>query len=168
MEGNSKDISDIEQTKKSHNCSICDCKYSQKYHLKHHIESVHEGKKPNECMICNQVFSQKEHLKKHFERVHEGKKQTIAKICKSVWDGIACQTINCDRAHPQRCKNTKCFDRDQGLPRWRTLQCRNWHGRPRERRKNTKYSTHSQVHAPSWNSKTHWSSMPVNMRASSY
>ena len=52
-------------------------------------------------------------------------------ICKSVWLGVACSTNDCTRAHPPRCTNPDCFVLDQGLPRWKTLQCRSWHGKPK-------------------------------------
>ena len=52
-------------------------------------------------------------------------------ICKSVWLGADCQIQDCPRAHPPRCKNQECFVLDQGLARWKTLQCRNWHGKPK-------------------------------------
>ena len=40
-------------SKNQHKCLICDYTFSQKWHLKQHIASVHEGKKPHECSICD-------------------------------------------------------------------------------------------------------------------
>ena len=52
-------------------------------------------------------------------------------VCRSIWVDKACQTINCPHAHPERCKDPDCFILDQGLPRWKVLQCRNWHHQPK-------------------------------------
>ena len=62
-------------------------------------------------------------------------------ICKSIWLGTACQVKNCPKAHPPRCKNPDCLIRDEGLPRWKVLQCRSWHGQPKSIRKDFKYSS---------------------------
>ena len=46
-------------------CKYCDTIFSQKSHLKVHIESVRKGKKPLKCDICSATFSYKGHLKSH-------------------------------------------------------------------------------------------------------
>ena len=48
---------------------------------------------------------------------------------------MTCQVTDCSRAHPPRCKNPDCLVLDQGLPRWKILQCRNWHANPKSKKK---------------------------------
>ena len=67
---------------------------------------------------------------------HKGNSHTsISPICKSIWLGTMCDKPDCTRAHPARCKKPECLIQDEGLPRWKVLQCRDWHGRPREKSK---------------------------------
>ena len=61
-------------SKNQHKCLICDYTFSQKWHLKQHIASVHEGKKQHKCSICEYTFSQKGYVKKHMKSVLGGKK----------------------------------------------------------------------------------------------
>ena len=57
-------------------------------------------------------------------------------ICASIWKGVACETTNCPRAHPSRCKDLQnCLVLDQCLPRYKILQCENWHAEPRSKKK---------------------------------
>ena len=57
-------------------------------------------------------------------------------VCASIWKGVACETTNCPRAHPSRCKDLQnCLVLDQGLPRYKILQCENWHAEPRSKKK---------------------------------
>ena len=59
-------------------------------------------------------------------------------ICASIWKGVACEKTNCPRAHPSRCKDPNCLVLDQGLPRYKLLQCNNWHAEPRSKKKKSK------------------------------
>ena len=59
-------------------------------------------------------------------------------ICASIWKGVACEKTNCPRAHPSRCKDPNCLVLDQGLPRYKILQCNNWHAEPRSKKKKKK------------------------------
>ena len=68
-------------SKNQHKCLICDYTFSQKWHLKQHIASVHEGKKPHECSICDYTSSKKANLEKHIKSVHQGKKPHKCSIC---------------------------------------------------------------------------------------
>ena len=61
-------------------CSVCNAKFSKKFHLNHHIETVHDSKKYN-CPICNDGFSKKGMLRKHLESVHEGQKPFQCSLC---------------------------------------------------------------------------------------
>ena len=56
-------------------------------------------------------------------------------ICASIWKGVACESTNCPRAHPSRCKDPNCLVLDLGLPRYKILQCNNWHREPRSKKK---------------------------------
>lgn len=81
-------------------------------------------------------------------------------ICKSIWLGTACQTQDCPRAHPSRCKNQDCFVLDQGLPCWKVLQCRSWHGNPKSKKKtqNRVYRPSTQTRAKKPVGMTYWPS----------
>jgi hypothetical protein len=59
-------------------------------------------------------------------------------ICGSIWKGVACETTNCPKAHPSRCEDLNCLILDQGLPRYKILQCKNWHSKPRSKKKKSK------------------------------
>ena len=89
------------------------------------------------------------------------------KICKSIWLNETCQTANCDRAHPPRCNDPDCLIIDQGLPRWKTLQCRSWHGRPKVK-KNFKFDSNSSKHHGRVNSKANKTPSPVNWGSSAF
>ena len=49
----------------------CNKQFSQKSHVKSHIESVHNGVKFS-CSHCNQQYSQQSGLNKHIKSNHEG------------------------------------------------------------------------------------------------
>ena len=76
-----KHIESVHERMKPHKCTICDCTFSQKQHLKTHTDSLHEGKKPHKCSICDYSCSQKGGLKYHINAVHEGKKPHKCSIC---------------------------------------------------------------------------------------
>ena len=59
-------------------------------------------------------------------------------ICGSIWKGVACETTNCPKAHPSQCEDPNCLILDQGLPRYKILQCKNWHSKPRLKNKKSK------------------------------
>ena len=63
-------------------------------------------------------------------------------FCGSIWKGVACETTNCPKAHPSRCEDPNCLILDQGLPRYKILQCKNWHGKPRLKKKKKKSKKH--------------------------
>ncbi len=42
------------------------------------------------------------------------------KLCKSVWRDDVCRDKDCDRAHPPRCGDPRCFP-------WRRRACQHWH-----------------------------------------
>ncbi len=42
------------------------------------------------------------------------------KLCKSVWRDHVCRDKDCDRAHPPRCGDPRCFP-------WRRRSCQYWH-----------------------------------------
>ena len=77
-------------------------------------------------------------------------------ICASIWKGVACEKTNCPRAHPSRCKDPNCLVLDQGLPRYKVLQCNNWHAEPRSKKKKAKKSVkkptprHVDRHVDEW------------------
>jgi hypothetical protein len=57
-------------------------------------------------------------------------------VCGSMWKGVACETTNCPKTHLSRCKDLQnCLVLDQGLPRYKILQCQNWHAEPRSKKK---------------------------------
>ena len=59
-------------------------------------------------------------------------------ICGSIWKGVACETTNCPKTHKSRCEDPNCLILDQGLPRYKILQCKNWHSKPRSKKKKSK------------------------------
>jgi hypothetical protein len=94
-------------------------------------------------------------------------------ICKTMWLGTTCERRDCSRAHPPCCVNPDCLILDQGLPPWRTLQCRNWHGQPTvskaKKNNNKKYLSrapkHSRAKRPAIVAapvKTHWPPLPTS------
>ena len=89
---------------------------------------------------------------------------TLNPVCKSIWLGSICQTTDCPRAHPQRCSNPDCLVMDQGLPRWRVLQCRRWHHNPKPKKKPQKKENHYFPRSAS-HTKTYWPPLPPNRRA---
>ena len=59
-------------------------------------------------------------------------------VCGSVWKGVACETTNCPKVHKSRCEDPNCLILDQGLPRYKIIQCNNWHSKPRSKKKKSK------------------------------
>ena len=51
-------------------CEHCTKKFSQKQHLKKHIQTVHLGEKQHQCPHCNKTFSQSSNLKRHIKTQH--------------------------------------------------------------------------------------------------
>ena len=78
------------------------------------------------------------------------RRANLQPICKSVWLNKPCELENCTKAHPTRCKNPSCMDSDQGLPRWRQIQCKNWHGRPKKKKIRTKSASAFRGQPSSW------------------
>ena len=115
-------------------------------------------------------------MKNHFESVHEGKKLNspgvgLNPICKSIWLGVSCQVTDCPRAHPPRCTNADCLVLDQGLPRWKTIQCRNWHANPKPKKKyrSSKRSFQAKQNTKTFsgmNDRTNWPPLPTSLGSS--
>ena len=136
-------ISEVHEGKKSYKCKSCAAEFSTQSDLNDHIatahaassSTVHEGQKTFQCNVCDSQFAVQSNLKNHMRSAHEGNTTLkLRPICKSIWLNLTCQTEDCDRAHPERCDNPDCFITDQGLSNWRTLQCRKWHSRPKEKK----------------------------------
>ena len=85
---------------------------------------------------------------------------------------------DCPRAHPRKCSDPNCLVLDQGLPCWKTLQCRSWHAKPKTMKKwshsppfPTKTRTRTYSKMNDWSnfhsstsrstSSVHWQDMPV-------
>ena len=78
-----KVYTDVQEEKKSLECSTCDYVGKCKLQLKLHIDDVHEGKKPKPflCTICGLTLKSKYQLKFHTENVHQGKKPHVCTAC---------------------------------------------------------------------------------------
>ena len=177
----------VNEEKKPFKCEICDTVFAKDFDMDSHFATVHEGKKPYKCEAgkssaldshisavheekmpfkcdtCDKEFTKNCELKIHVTTVHEERKLSTRPnpICKSIWLGIDCQTTNCPKAHPKRCENPNCLVLDQGLPRWRILQCRNWHGRLKERIKNN-MPPNSRAITKTGRSKPQWRPLSVS------
>ena len=149
-------LNDVHKGKKSFKCNICGSEFADYKGLKRHKEAAHEEKKTLKCNICDLNLLSQPELDIHMATVHGpstsvtnpntensepvAKVSSLArispekKICKSIWLNETCQTTDCDRAHPPRCKNPDCLIIDQGLPKWKILQCRNWHSLPKKKK----------------------------------
>ena len=69
-----------------------------------------------------------------------------APVCRYTWLGQECQIVDCQRSHPNLCKDPKCLDLDQDLPRWKAIGCVNWHGRSKkDKQKQKRESEKKQV-----------------------
>ena len=64
-------------------CNLCPKVFYHRYHLKHHITTVHEvssmkivqdGKRPYRCKICDKAYINVGYLNNHIKKVHEGRK----------------------------------------------------------------------------------------------
>ena len=149
-------VNDVHEGKKSFKCNICGSEFAEFEGLKRHKDAAHEEKKTLKCSVCNLILLGQSDLDRHMASVHGpstsvanpniensksiAKNSSVArispekKICKSIWLNETCQTTNCDSAHPPRCSNPDCLILDQGLPRWKILQCRNWHAAPKKKK----------------------------------
>ena len=87
-------------------------------------------------------------------------------ICKLVWLGADCQIQDCPRAHPPRCTNPDCLVLDQGLPRWKTLQCRSWHSKPKTKIKPNLRRNKQGSSQPRFKAKSGWPPLPASSGAS--
>ena len=152
-------IDSIHEDKSPFKCDACDSVFTDSEDLKNHIDSVHEKKKEEDV-----------HENDHFEdalndhpntgtsneskpvstlnhsnnlpTTPEETRERLNPICKSIWLGTEFKITECPRAHPPQCANPDCRILDQGLPRWKILQCRSWHGQPKSKvkpKKNSKY-----------------------------
>ena len=59
----------LENTRKAHNCYICDSNFSNKALLLRHMKTVHEGKRPFQCDLCDTSYSRIETLTKHISKI---------------------------------------------------------------------------------------------------
>ena len=51
-----------------------------------------------------------------------------APVCKLLWAAKACTVQDCKRSHPTPCKDPKCWEIDEDLPRWKAIGCQMFHG----------------------------------------
>lgn len=59
-----------------------------------------------------------------------------APVCKSLWVAKACTVQGCVKTHPTLCKDMpRCLEVDQGLPRWKAIGCKMFHGKPGKAKK---------------------------------
>ena len=58
-------------------------------------------------------------------------------VCQFTWLGKECNNSECKKSHPTLCNNPRCMDMDQDLPRWKSTGCGLWHGRSKNKSKNT-------------------------------
>ena len=133
---------------------MCGFEFAGYEGLKRHIDAAHEGKKSFKCNVCDLNILGQVKLNNYMATNH-GPSTSLAsaensepitkapsvarisestlpkKIYKSIWLNETCQTTNCNRAHPPCCTNPDRLIIDQGLPKWKNLQCRSWHGHPK-------------------------------------
>ena len=155
-------VNSAHKGKNSFKCEICGCEFAEYEGLKRHKEAAHKmtenSKSPTKissvkCNVCGKNLMNENELKNHIATAHGASTSSatngdtlvtgnssinLKPVCKFVWLNENCKTQDCPRAHPPRCSNPDCLIMDRGLPRWRILQCRDWHGRPKEKRKNIK------------------------------
>ena len=60
-------------------CTECEKTFSQKHHLKQHLE-IHNGKRPYSCDVCMKAFIHGYDLKRHM-RIHTGEKPYSCDVC---------------------------------------------------------------------------------------
>ena len=96
-----------------------------------------------------------------------GSNTILKPVCKSIWQNVPCQTANCARAHPIRCEKPDCLIVDQGLPRWKILQCQNWHSFPKDKIKSVKNHHYSKPQTR-FNNKANRIPSPVNWELPMY
>ena len=46
--------------------------------------------------------------------------------------------VDCKKTHPTLCKDPKCWELDQDLPRWKSTGCKNFHGGTKSRHPKTR------------------------------
>ena len=78
---NSHFNSAVHEGMRSHECSICGKRFTNKRNLKIHTLSVHEGKKSHTCNICNKNFVTFSILNQHDASIHKGMKPHKCSIC---------------------------------------------------------------------------------------
>ena len=63
-------------------CKYSGKSFSQKEHLKKHIQAIHKGHKNHKCNSCGKIFRDAEYLKQHIHAVHEeGQKDYKCESC---------------------------------------------------------------------------------------
>ena len=150
-------IGSVHEGEKLLKCNTCNSEFTLQADLGNHIISVHEGKKLFKCNDCNVQFEEETDLNTHAQSVHEEKRPLI---CKSIWQGKVCEITDCNRAHPRRCSNPDCLIRDEGLPRWKVLQCRNWHGHPKSKKNTNKNLYRRGQKPPTTHDRAQWPPLP--------
>ena len=64
-------FSNVHERKKDFLCELCDKSYTQKHHLKRHVEVTHDKIKNFECETCYKIFATKDGLKRHISIIHD-------------------------------------------------------------------------------------------------
>uniref|UniRef100_H3CLQ7 C2H2-type domain-containing protein n=1 Tax=Tetraodon nigroviridis TaxID=99883 RepID=H3CLQ7_TETNG len=92
-------------------CTMCDMRFSQRYHLARH-SLTHTGEKPFACDMCDMRFIQRYHLERH-KRVHSGEKPYQCERCQqnfSRTDRLLRHRRLCQGRNVTKVENQPCCD----------------------------------------------------------
>lgn len=97
-------------------CPTCNKRFSRKWEVPHHMDSVHSGLKRYACSHCNKFFSERTNLAQHL-RIHTGSRPFI------------CENKGCGKAYRQKKdlsihQKSCCYSPFESMDTSRPVRCR--------------------------------------------
>ena len=110
-----KTSKNIEISKASYVCSVCDNSFIHKQDLKIHILGAHGQSLRVSCTLCSKTFSEKKNLSKHIANVHELRNMKECNFCGKSFQNISLHR-HVREVH-EKVRNYKCNSCCKAFPR---------------------------------------------------